>query len=285
MPSARPTKTKMSVYAYLDVDVPWIAWLVYRGEMVSARSAGDQMLSVWHAKYLFDASGPRQRVNYYNRELEIERVRAARFPLTVSRLTGLYFFDDVEAARRAWLRWDGSFRGEHLAEIEITRAVGSSRFDSEWITADLPVSDDGWITSYLASEPRGPRPLWELLVDGRGVVLGTGVRERAYETIKRTWPQSLALLELSRVAVELGSDLGLITPVVTADEAAVEVKLYLDFRDATNDMFLARLARFSGPKNTVDLNPSRDLVVPDLREYVARFDRAGNIETAEDGAV
>jgi hypothetical protein len=98
----------------------------------------------------------------------------------------------------------------NLAEIEIVGEPTVSRYDSEWITNNMRSTEPSWMASYLSGSPMGERPLWELLVDGRGFVLGTRVRERAYDTVKRKWPQSLGLLELSRVAVELNSDLGLI---------------------------------------------------------------------------
>ena len=42
----------MKVFAFLNVDNPWIAWLVYRGEMVSAQASKTHAVSVWHAYYL-----------------------------------------------------------------------------------------------------------------------------------------------------------------------------------------------------------------------------------------
>lgn len=117
----------------------------------------------------------------------------------------------------------------------------------------------------------GERPLWELLVDGRGFVLGTRVRERAYDTVKRKWPQSLGLLELSRVAVELNSDLGLITPFLVVEAERMRLGFYLNFADAKDPGFLDRLASYDGPKNTADLNASADLVRPDLKEYFVEF--------------
>ena len=117
----------------------------------------------------------------------------------------------------------------------------------------------------------GESPLWELLVEGRGFVLGTRVRERAYETVKRTWPGSLGLLELSRVAVELDSDLGLISPFLTIDSNKVRLTLQLSFADANDPAFLERFSKYQGPKNTRDLNASASLVVPDLTHHFVEF--------------
>jgi hypothetical protein len=99
------------------------------------------------------------------------------------------------------------------------------------------------------------------------VVFGTQLREAAYEVVKRVWPKSLPLLELSRVAVELGSDLGVITPMVLGEPNNYRVDFAMNFADATNPDFLERFSRYDGPKNTNDLGPESELVLPDLRPY------------------
>lgn len=261
----------MRVFAFLNIDTPWIAWLVYRGEMVSPRATGEQVLSVWHAKYLIDAVRDRMRQTYYSRELEIEVMRRGSFPWKVSRLSGLYFFEDLETAKKAGRRWDSSFRNEYLAEIEIRGSPQISKYDSEWVSRYMSSPDDAWIQEYLMGKPCSDEPIWELLIDGRGLVLGADVRQRAYETVKRSWPQSLGLLELSRVAVELGSDLGMIAPVITQKGRSAELKLYLNFSDAKNENFLNRLKAYDGPKNVTDLNQSSDLVCPDLSDQFVQF--------------
>ncbi|OGP51929.1 MAG: hypothetical protein A2Y79_05765 [Deltaproteobacteria bacterium RBG_13_43_22] len=261
----------MTAFAFLNVDNPWIAWLVYRGEMVSPKAANARGLSIWHAYYLIDAAHARQRTAYYQMEMAIEDVRRDLFPAKVSRLSGLYFFEDAESAKRAGQRWDGNFREEHLAEIEIVGTPQISLYDSEWITHRMGSSDRSWVSSYLSGSQMGESPLWELLVEGRGFVLGTLVRERAYETVKRTWPGSLGLLELSRVAVELDSDLGLICPFLTIESDKVRLTLQLSFADAKDPAFLERFSKYKGPKNTRDLNASASLVVPDLTHHFVEF--------------
>jgi hypothetical protein len=189
----------------------------------------------------------------------------------VSRLSGLYFFEDVESAMRAGMRWDGSFREEHLAEIRIVGTPQISRYDSEWITRRMDSADQSWISSYLSGAQMGESPLWELLVEGRGFVLGECIRERAYETVKRTWAASLGLLELSRLAAEVNSDLGLICPFLTIEANKARLTLQLNFVDAKDPAFLERLSKHNGLKNTRHLNASAPLVVPDLREHFVEF--------------
>lgn len=88
-----------------------------------------------------------------------------------------------------------------------------SHYDAEWITQDFPVSDF-WMHAYFSGQATAA-PVWELVVEGQALILGTDLRERAYATVKKTWPQSLAVLELARLAVEVGSDLGAITAMLS----------------------------------------------------------------------
>src|SRR5260370_21138333 len=164
----------MKAFAFLNVDIPWIAWLVYRGEMVSAQASNTRALSAWHAFYLIDAARVGQRVANYRMETALENVRRSTFPAKVSRLSGLYLFEDEANARDAGRRWDGrNFREEYLAEIEIVAEPTVSRYDSEWITNNMRSTEPSWMATYLSGSPMGERPLWELLVEGRGFVLGT----------------------------------------------------------------------------------------------------------------
>jgi hypothetical protein len=64
------------------------------------------------------------------------------------------------------------------------------------------------------------------------------------------------------VGVELDYDLGLITAMVCGEE----VRYAMNFADATNPRFLEAFAAFDGEKNTTDLTPESDLILPDLRE-------------------
>ena len=238
--------------------------------MVSPESIGQQgLLSVWHATYLFTRTS---RAKFYLRETEIEKVRQTKFPSKVSRLSGLYFFEDRDTALHAGQRWEGNFREEYLTEIQFVGQPKISKYDSEWISNYRAFSEAYWIENYLKGQAMGPLPLWELLVEGRGFILGTHIRKLAYETVRQTWPKSLGLLELSRIAVELDSDLGLISPILTGNENRASLKLYLDFEDAQNPVFLDKLKKYQGPKNTTDLNINSDLVLPDLSNYFVEFE-------------
>ena len=75
--------------------------------------------------------------------------------------------------------------------------------------------DSSWITDFDSLPPNTGRRYWsgeqtsdfhsECLLTGRFSVLGTSVRQRAYEAIKKPNPNSLAMLELSRLAAVFDS--------------------------------------------------------------------------------
>lgn len=257
----------MTAYTYLNINNPWIAWLVYRGEMVSAK-VSHQSLSVWHTFLLIDNATAQRRQDYYKMEQAIENERVKSFNKKVSRLTGMYFFEDLKPAETANKSWGNIFKKENLVEVEFSNCAKVSKYDSEWITHYKSSSQDElWIKNYLSGKATSDNPIWELLIEGRGFILNTEVRQRAYETIKRIWPRSLGLLELSRVAVELNSDLGLIKAFITKEKNVHRISIAMNFIDATNKEFLDRFSKYNGPKNTNDLNAKSELVQPDLSQY------------------
>jgi hypothetical protein len=261
----------MKAFAYINVSDPWIAWLAYRGEMIASPQVHPQALSIWHARCLIAAGRAAIRAEKYRKETELDQFRAARYPEAVSRLSGLYFFPTLEDAKRVENKWDGSFQPENLTEVEIVSVSRLSRYDSEWITHDFGSPTNSWFDSYFSGVARGANPIWELLVEGRALILETSLRERAYQVLAAEWPQSLALLELSRVAVVLGSDLGVILPIVTCDRNKGRIDIKINSEDMTNEAFLERLGNYTGPKNTRDLNASSALVRPDLRHLSTEF--------------
>jgi hypothetical protein len=260
-------RTLRTALASLNIANPLVAWLVYRAELVSSAEAHEHALGFWLMRGLSAESSTGRRSAAFQDEIVLDALRQAHQPDAISRVRGFYLFDDEASAERAIKDWGGSFHRDTLAEVGILEGSRWSRHDAQWITSGLGCGDRSWMLPYLCGEPSGENPVWELLVHGRAVVFGTGPREAAYEVVKRTWPQSLALLELSRVAVELGSDLGLIVPMVFGPAGDHRVDFVMNFIDAENPEFLERFAHYHGPKNTKDLGPGSDLVLPDLRPY------------------
>jgi hypothetical protein len=207
-------------YAYLNIDDPACAWATYRGVLVSVspnRGEDDLIgaLSLMSAAMI--RAGSRARLN---NELAIETVRRLRHPGRVSRLRGMYCFLDAESAQRAAALW-GSFRNhfrpEFLAELHLETTSRRDRLDSNWITYAkldengflLPSELNEFDRYWRGEEYPGKLPIWETIVEGRMIVLGTNLRNRAYETIRREYPRSVTLLEIARLAAWVGSDSGI----------------------------------------------------------------------------
>lgn len=220
------------------------------------------------AGYLSAQSSTAGRTLRFRNELALERLRQEQYPEKVSRLRGFYLFEDTASAQRAMDRWGRAFRPELIAEVELRPGFTASRHDAEWISRHLDTEGPSdWMHAYLQGEPAGTEPIWEVLVSGRGYVLGKSLREAAYKIVRETWPRSMALLEIARVGVELDSDLGLIAAMICGQNPAdLEVTYAMNSIDMTNEQFLAQFAAFDGPKNTADVPPDFELVLPDLKD-------------------
>lgn len=239
-------------YAYLDIDNPICAWATYRGILVSASPDGgrDDLvggISVMSASLLESGAGAR-----LNNELAIESIRRQRHPGRVSRLRGMYCFLDRESAERAGAAWgdcQNHFRPEFLAEFHLETTSRKDRLDSNWITyaerdenGFLIAGQLGQFDEYWAGRAYpGKEPIWETILEGRMVVLGTDLRERAYDVIRRTHPRSVALLEIARLAACVGSDLGNLRAWLRDDGDQVSLHYLQDMRESNDPDFLRKL--------------------------------------------
>lgn len=247
-----------------------MAWLAYRGEMISADRVHPAAISVFHAARLRASNVGSAMLQV---ERAIEAARVDRHPEAVSRLRGFYAFPDDELAKRAESWSAQTFNPAFRVEIGVQPDATISTHDADWITHDARGGPGPWIDAYLGGEPRSDDPHWEQIIDGRAYVWGTTVREWAGKQVLATWPASEGLLELARVAVELRSDLGVITAMaLTEPSGATRISYVMSFKDATDPEFLRRFSEFKGPRNHQAMARLDDdgPVVPDLtsREFV-----------------
>jgi hypothetical protein len=222
-------------FVYLDVDNPTIAWLAYRGLLNSPdiATANPGQLS-W---FLIDIL-KRGLASTLRREGVLEGYRIKEFPQDVSRLKCVYAHPTIDAAKRSEYGL-GKFRNENLVAISpATNEFRADLFDGQWITDfdSLPVDT---ARRYWSGE-HTPTPHLEYLLSGRFYILGTAVRKRAYQTIKRVWPNALALLELSRLAAEFGSDFGSISPSLQIESEHVLVRHIIRYDDQEGPEILRR---------------------------------------------
>jgi hypothetical protein len=92
--------------------------------------------------------------------------------------------------------------------------------------------------------PHFSQPIWEVLLDGAITIWGTELRQRAYEVTRQRSPFAVALLELSRLAASLGSDLGHISALATTQKEKPLLSFFIDMRDAENADFTDRLSAY-----------------------------------------
>jgi hypothetical protein len=263
-------------FAFLDLDHPVVAWGAYRGVLVSANveyRPPQCPVSMMFAGIVLHQNNVRLQ-----NELLIERHRQLHFPNCTSRLAGMYFFEDRVTAEQA-CEWGGHFSSENLAEFELFPSEAYSRHDANWISyAPLckagRIESEGWIAKYWSGEVYpGRAPVWELLVQGRAVICGTELRERAYKVVLGKFPESVSILEISRIAAHVGSDLGHVSAwAIREDDGSLTCSFFLDMRDADRPEFLERVRQYNGPRNYKDLAVGGEYFgVPDFREFSSTF--------------
>ncbi|WP_434155832.1 hypothetical protein [Pseudomonas sp. JZ134] len=257
---------KLEGFMYLDIDNPLVAWNAYRGVLVSQKlvqqSVGNPLvpaLSMTVANFFMNRDW--ERLEFEN-ELEMERER--NFPKKVSRLTGLFVFDEPESALavaddESWGGAKGHIQDDNLTDIEISAAPNYTRLDANWISWMLKVRSEGnldWrsgILPYWAGDvcPHFSQPIWEGLLDGTVTIWGTELRHRAYASLKKRSPSTVCLLELSRIAASLSSDLGHISALVTRENGQQLMSFHIDMQDSNDKTFLDRLGKYINENPTL----------------------------------
>jgi hypothetical protein len=264
-------------FAFLDVEHPVVAWEVYRGALVSALARDEPPeapVSMMFAGIIQEQNNIR-----FRNEILIEAIRAMRHPDQVSRLTGLYCFENEQSASKAY-SWGRHFKQENLAEIEVFPVGRVTRVDADWITS-APLDNEGqiagndlaWVDQYWRGEPWSNSPAWEVIFQGRAVVTDTALRERAYRVCQQEFPDALDMLEVARICAAVGFDVGRTIAWITQIEPGLlQLAYFMDMRDAENPELLQRIGRYQGPRNMRDLQSEKTTFgVGDLRRYFRTF--------------
>ncbi len=93
LPRPLPCLHLAALYAP-DMTDPRVAWLVYRGEMVSSPEVDERALSSRLTRYLQAATSAAGLSTIFRQELTHERIRPQQQPAAVSRLGGYCLFED-----------------------------------------------------------------------------------------------------------------------------------------------------------------------------------------------
>jgi hypothetical protein len=246
-------------WAFLHIYHPLCAWNTYRGRL-NNHSSEEGFISVWRASLIKPPSRKEesdQNLKKMELELELESCRARNFPEQVSRLNGIFCFEDIESAENA-LRWNGThFNPAFFNELHISESSQKSRkLDSNWVTYfDLNSNDFSWVSQYWEGLPfPNQQPIWETLVQGEIIVLGTDLRERAYKLLEEKMPDSLCILEISRQAAWVGSTLGQIQSFLKQEKDRYLLTYLIDMRDANNTDFLNKLEDLKNYPDKINFN-------------------------------
>jgi hypothetical protein len=265
-------------FIYLDIEHPVVAWNTYRGVLKSREQIfaqqGDGAVSLRLAQIFNSSDCQRLRS-----ELAIDAIRVRDFPRAVSRLSGMFVFDEVESALAAeQAAWGRYINADFLTDVGLTYGT-ATRVDANWITQMLDAEANlvpGWeqlAVKYWSGEACCSKPIWELLVDGTATVWGTRVRSQAYQVIRSRYPKSVGLLEESRIAAHLGFSLGHISSWLVRSGDQAELAFYFDNTWEGDPRYQAAVEQYvrtaqPGSVNVRDLFATPGISrLPDLTSY------------------
>jgi hypothetical protein len=122
-------------FMYLDIKHPVVAWNVYRGVLISRRlveeASGGTPLSMTAARLFIQ-----QDLDRLIFETVLDLYRAEHYPEKVSRLTGLFVFNEPESALAAAddKAWGGHISTDYLTDVGVSAAPNLTRMDGNWVS-------------------------------------------------------------------------------------------------------------------------------------------------------
>lgn len=272
-------------FAYIDINNPMAAWNVVRGSFFTPSCLPEQerggALSFSMASLLRDTNA-----NRAESEFQLEDYRKKNFPNSVSRLTGIFVFDEIDSAAKVWgsASWGGHFVSHNLTDVGVS-AERSGRVDADWITKMSDKNNcliNGWqamAAKYWSGEPASKSPTWERIIEGCVTVWGLDLKSQALAEIKRYWPESLPLLAIAANSAAIGSHDGTILPLAVVKDSKLRVDYYLRLVDASDPAHCKRLRDFleTGGNKVCRLGPlGESVLTPDFSCYC--FERQiGNV--------
>lgn len=272
-----------TLYAYLNIENPMVAWEVAIGRIKSSCDGGHEGfgVSLWQYNLFrkYSIAGAHQKLI---NELKLEQIRKTKFPDNVSRLKGVYFFDSLESAHAAVERWGFPERKKYICEISF-QVNSITRLDSEWITSYLQSQETGWMERYLSGETLGERPLHEFIASGMGFIKNIDLRIQAYKNIKNLWPICTPLLAMAVCGfqhMEL-DEIALIKPALYRDGEAILGNYFINTNDLeeNEEKVLEAIDICMKDKTFPPIimpdNPEHFFALPDFRSQAFEFHESG----------
>lgn len=235
-------------HVYLDHHYPPVIWNIARGGFDSIDLLPDRekacAISVSLSSMLQNSS-----VKRLTAEISLELVRRTVAPDSVSRLRGVFVFNEVESVSKIWEsnNWGGHFIDEYLADVGVC-ARKLTRVDAAWI-ADI-IGHEGQLLpdwgkaaiNYWSGLPRSQTaPIWEVIVDGRFSIWSMHSKQSAVQEITALWPNSLGLLVHSMNCFSLGSLDGQTFPGLISKKTGVLLDHYLRMVDSKDTLFIEKI--------------------------------------------
>lgn len=260
-------------HIYLDHYYPPVQWNIVRGVFNSPsclpESKQNNLLSVSMATMLLNDTADR-----LVSELWLDDIRNKHYPNNVSRLRGIFVFDDLDSLSKLWEKnnWGGHFNGEYLTDVGVA-ADKSSRLDSNWISE---IIDDagklllGWEAaahSYWQGRPHPEKePIWERIVEGTITVWSSDSKEVALKEIQAIWPQSLNLLRYAILCAGYCSFDGQTFPILLTKSDRIELVYCLRMVQRSDVDFIDALNKFieDNPRFNSSLLSEGEDLLPDL---------------------
>jgi hypothetical protein len=224
----------MYLFAYLDISNPMVAWEVAIGRI---KSVGDDYneelyeLSIWEYDLIrnYTRYGANQKLI---NELKLEYIRKTKYNNCVSRMKCIYFFESMNDALFALKHWNIDIDERYICEVKVN-VNNITKVDSEWITNCIDNKDDSWMDNYWQGISFGKKPLYELLVDGFGIILNVNIRVEAYKKVYEIWPYSTGLLAMAVCGFQIRNidNIAKIIPAICSREGKITGSYFIDTTD------------------------------------------------------
>lgn len=228
----------ITLYAYLNINHPMVAWEVAIGRIRSACDLGMEHqnfgISLWQYNLLkkYSVHGSNRR---FVNELLLESVRQEKYQAAVSRLRGVYFFESERDAHAAIDRWGIPGNRKFITPVNFS-ANNTTHVDSEWITSYLNSDETDWMERYWNGDTLGESPLTEVLASGIGMVQSMELREAAYRKIIEMFPESTPLLAMACCGIKHAriESIAQTVPGVIREKDLVKINFYIYIGDLDN---------------------------------------------------
>ena len=199
-------KTKR-VWVALQLNNPVVRWNVARGIIDSPYNVQRYFDNTIISFFLFSRYFNNKK-EMFDLEMKMEEIRLLRYPNKISRLRGLFFFDNREDMETAYLKLD-SFRVSTPTEVIVPSDIHYDRYDMNWITYYDKSFPDDWIDKYWQGQicpfcPDDSGPNWECLTYESLVIPDTNLRKEAMDSFSKEDDETTLLLQLAIMGANYG---------------------------------------------------------------------------------